>query len=103
MTPRICEVASEFAGRFPSDTAVDLRQEMPGLSADITVRCLFRSHTERETVSWLAAKAAPLSKGVLLRMLAPAWSPGLPTPEAIARRRATYKLRAGRAQCHDPC
>lgn len=93
MTPRICEVASEFAGRWPSDTAVDLGQEMLGLSAEITVRCLFRSHTERETVSWLAAKAAPLSKGVLLRMLVPAWSPGLPTPEAIARRRVTYKLR----------
>ncbi|MFF1497001.1 cytochrome P450 [Streptomyces sp. NPDC058304] len=93
MIPRICEAACEFAGRWPSDTALDLVHEMLELSADITVRCLFRSHTQWETISWLAAKSASLSKGVLLRMLAPAWSPPLPTPEAIARRRATHQLR----------
>ncbi|WP_327361009.1 cytochrome P450 [Streptomyces sp. NBC_01296] len=101
ITPLICEVASEYAGRMfsgPSsgpglDLDLDLDLEMLRLSADITVRCLFRSHTDQETVSWLATKAAPLSKGVLLRMLAPAWSPALPTPEFVARRRATHRLR----------
>ncbi|MGW7103824.1 cytochrome P450 [Streptomyces sp. NPDC054883] len=93
ITPLICEVACERAGRMPSGTALNVDHEMLRLSADITVRCLLGSHVDQETVSWLAAKAAPLSRGVLLRMLAPAWSPGLPTPESIARRRATHRLR----------
>lgn len=93
VTPLICEAASEHAGRMPSGTALDLNHEMLRLSADITVRCLVRSQTDQETVSWLATKAAPISKGILLRMLAPAWSPALPTPEGIARRRATHRLR----------
>lgn len=108
VTPLICQVASEHARRIPSGTAIDVDHEMLRLSADITLRCLLRSQTDHDTVSWLAAKAAPLSRGILLRMLAPAWSAALPTPEAIARRRATHRLQqvvadllAGRTPAQD--
>ncbi|MEU9178412.1 cytochrome P450 [Streptomyces sp. NPDC048550] len=93
VTPLICEVACERAGRMPSGTDLDVTHEMLRFSADIAVRCLVRSQTDQETVSWLAAKSAPLSMGILLRMLAPAWIPALPTPGGIARRRATQRLR----------
>ncbi|MFD9333148.1 cytochrome P450 [Streptomyces sp. NPDC060028] len=102
ITPLIGEVASQYAERLPLGTAMDVDREMLRLSADLTVRCLFRSEIDQETVSWLAAKAAPLSRGVLLRMLTPGWGPALPTPECIARRQVTHRLRqvAGALPAH---
>ncbi|MFK0045973.1 cytochrome P450 [Streptomyces sp. NPDC090741] len=91
--PLICQVAADFARRWPVGTPLEMDREMLKLSADITVRCLFRSEADPDTMSWLATKMSTLSKGVMLRMAAPAWCPPLPTPESIDRWRAKRRVR----------
>ncbi|MFD9356011.1 cytochrome P450 [Streptomyces sp. NPDC060031] len=88
--PLVCQVTSDFAKRWPQQTALELDHEMLKLSVDIAVRCLFRSEAPLDTVSWLATKAFTLSRGILLRMTAPLWLPPLRTPSGW---RATRTLR----------
>ncbi|MFF4369464.1 cytochrome P450 [Streptomyces sp. NPDC001594] len=92
-TPLISQVTADFAGRWTPGAALEVDREMLKLGADIIIRCLFRSVADADTMSWLSTKVSALSKGVLLRMVMPAWCPPLPTPESIARRRATHRLR----------
>ncbi|MGK5629922.1 cytochrome P450 [Streptomyces sp. URMC 123] len=100
LTSVVARTATRYTDRWRPYAPLRLDQEMLTLCADVLLRCQLRSAVGPETVAAVASGARVLTKGIVLRALAPSWYHHAPTPENLAYRRAVRRLRDAVAEVH---